>query len=50
LAALRDASGPVARAQLDQLWPDAAQRERALAGLLSDGLVEATSAGYRLPV
>lgn len=28
---------------------DAAQRERALAGLLADGLVEAEGAGYRLP-
>lgn len=49
MAALREADGPVTRIQLDQLWPDAAQRERALSGLVSDGLVEATGAGYRLP-
>jgi A/G-specific adenine glycosylase len=28
---------------------DAAQRERALAGLVADGLVEADGSGYRLP-
>jgi A/G-specific adenine glycosylase len=38
LAVLRDATGPVPRAALDAVWPDAAQRERALAGLVTDGL------------
>jgi len=40
LAALREARGPVPRARLDAVWPDAAQRSRALAGLVADGLVE----------
>jgi A/G-specific adenine glycosylase len=40
LAVLRDATGPVPRHDLDQAWPDAVQRERALDGLVSDGLVE----------
>ena len=39
LAVLRDADGPVGRAEVDAAWPDARQRERALAGLLDDGLV-----------
>lgn len=49
MAALREADGPVARDQLDQLWPDEAQRGRALAALVADGLVRATEAGYTLP-
>lgn len=49
MAALREAEGPVARVELDQLWPDAAQRERALNGLVTDGLVKITGAGYQLP-
>ena len=49
LAELRASSGPVGRSRLDQLWPDATQRERAVAGLLADGLIERTPAGYRLP-
>lgn len=40
LAALREAPGPVGRRRLDLVWPDAAQRTRALAGLVTDGLVE----------
>jgi len=40
LAALRESRVPVARAQLDLLWTDGAQRDRALAGLVVDGLVE----------
>jgi A/G-specific adenine glycosylase len=39
LAVLRAASGPVPAAGLDQVWPDATQRDRALAGLIADGLV-----------
>lgn len=38
LAVLRDAEGPVHRAALEAAWSDVAQRERALAGLLADGL------------
>ncbi|MEV4755724.1 A/G-specific adenine glycosylase [Micromonospora sp. NPDC049559] len=40
LAVLREASGPVPRERLDLVWSDAAQRARALAGLVEDGLVE----------
>jgi A/G-specific adenine glycosylase len=46
LAVLRAESGPVPGARLDQVWPDAAQRDRALAGLIADGLVVA-GAGQR---
>lgn len=43
LAVLRDADGPVHRSSLDAAWHLVAQRERALASLLADGLVVATS-------
>jgi A/G-specific adenine glycosylase len=50
LAVLRDADGPVPPAQLDAAWPDAAQRARALTGLISDGLAEHhPGGGYALP-
>ncbi|MGI8987196.1 MAG: A/G-specific adenine glycosylase [Nocardioidaceae bacterium] len=39
LAVLRDATGPVPRTLLEQVWPDAAQRDRCLASLVTDGLV-----------
>jgi A/G-specific adenine glycosylase len=39
LAVLRESSDPVPRARLDLVWSDAEQRDRALAGLLADGLV-----------
>jgi A/G-specific adenine glycosylase len=39
LAALRGCDEPVHRARLPLDWPDAAQRERALASLVRDGLV-----------
>jgi A/G-specific adenine glycosylase len=38
LAVLRQASGPVPAARLDPAWPDRAQRDRALHGLIADGL------------
>jgi A/G-specific adenine glycosylase len=38
LAVLRESSEPVPRARLDTVWPDAVQRDRALSGLLADGL------------
>jgi A/G-specific adenine glycosylase len=41
LAVLRDEPGPVPAGRLDLVWPDAVQRERALAGLVTDGLVVA---------
>jgi len=51
MAVLRDASGSVSKSQLDQVWTDAQQRERALDGLVSDGLVEVMRSGrYRLPL
>lgn len=40
LAVLRDAPGPVEKALLDAVWADSVQRERALDGLLADGLAE----------
>lgn len=39
LAALRESSAAVPRTRLDLLWTDGAQRDRALAGLMQDGLV-----------
>ncbi len=41
MAVLRDSHGPVARTVLDQQWSDSSQRDRALQGLLQDGLVVA---------
>jgi len=50
LAVLRDSRGVVPQSRLDAAWPDAAQRTRALAGLLDDGLVVARGRqGYSLP-
>lgn len=50
LAVLRDAEGAVPKARLDQAWPEPAQRERALDGLIADGLVEPLARRrYRLP-
>ncbi|MET7748518.1 A/G-specific adenine glycosylase [Micromonospora sp. NPDC005367] len=40
LGVLRESTGPVPRPRLDQMWTDGAQRTRALAGLVQDGLVE----------
>jgi A/G-specific adenine glycosylase len=50
MAVLRDAPGPVSKAKLDLVWPDAQQRERALDGLIADGLVDPVAKGeYALP-
>jgi A/G-specific adenine glycosylase len=50
LAVLRSQLGPVSRAQLQVAWPDDVQRERALDGLIADGLVEPLAHGrFRLP-
>jgi len=50
LAVLRGCLEPVSRSALDAAWDDAAQRDRALAGLLADGLVDRLPDGrYRLP-
>jgi A/G-specific adenine glycosylase len=43
LAVLREATTPVPRDRLDLVWHDPAQRDRALAGLVADGLVEPTT-------
>lgn len=40
LAVLRDSIDPVPRSRLEQVWDDELQRERALDGLVADGLVE----------
>jgi A/G-specific adenine glycosylase len=40
LAVLREATGPVPRQRLDTVWQDDVQRARALAGLVTDGLIE----------
>lgn len=49
LRELRASELPVPGTRLVELWPEAVQRERALAGLLADGLVVAEAAGYALP-
>ncbi len=50
MAVLRDATEPVPKAQLDIVWPQAQQRERALDGLVADGLVEPVGTEmYALP-
>jgi A/G-specific adenine glycosylase len=50
LAVLRDAEGSVGRERLDAVWSDDAQRARALAGLVADGLVvERADGRYALP-
>lgn len=43
---LRGAREPVAMAEIDVVWPDAAQRSRALFSLVADGLAEQDEAGY----
>lgn len=49
LAELRASHLPVTAAELENVWPDAAQRDRALAGLLADGLAVPADGGYTLP-
>ncbi|HYI55588.1 MAG TPA: A/G-specific adenine glycosylase [Microlunatus sp.] len=50
LAVLRSSDVLVTRAELDQVWPDDTQRERALASLVVDGLVVGDDGrGYGLP-
>ena len=43
LAVLRTAGHSVDRSALNDCWPDAVQRDRALSSLLSDGLVTMTA-------
>ena len=40
MAVLRESSGSVGRPAIEAVWEDALQRERALDGLVADGLVE----------
>jgi A/G-specific adenine glycosylase len=49
LRELRAEELPVPTERIAELWPDAEQLSRALAGLLSDGLAEAVDGGYALP-
>ncbi len=49
MAELRGSDIPVTPAEIETLWPDAAQRDRALAGLLADGLAVPVPGGYELP-
>jgi A/G-specific adenine glycosylase len=52
MAVLRDrlpADGPVRAEELVAVWSDQVQRDRALAGLVADGLVVADGGSYRLP-
>jgi A/G-specific adenine glycosylase len=50
LALLRGAGHPVPRVDFDPVWPDQVQLDRALAGLVSDGLAEPVPGGaYTLP-
>jgi A/G-specific adenine glycosylase len=49
MAELRAAHVPVSPAEIASLWPDAPQLDRALAGLLSDGLAVEREQGYVLP-
>jgi A/G-specific adenine glycosylase len=50
MAELRASDVPVTPAEIAMVWPDAGQRDRALASLLRDGLAEGDDAtGYRLP-
>ena len=44
MAVLRASDEPVRRSALDAVWADALQRERALDGLVADGLVELVGA------
>ena len=50
LAVLRASEHPVSTADIDQAWPDAAQRGRAIDSLLRDGLIELVADDkYQLP-
>jgi A/G-specific adenine glycosylase len=50
LDVVRAAAGPVPKAALDLVWPDGVQRERALDGLVADGLLDPLDNGeFALP-
>jgi A/G-specific adenine glycosylase len=49
MAVLRESADPVPASRLDAVWPDAVQRDRALASLVADGLVAVRAGRYVLP-
>jgi A/G-specific adenine glycosylase len=49
MAVVREAEGAVPKPRLDRAWDDDTQRDRALASLLTDGLLVETPDGYALP-
>src|SRR5690606_15646352 len=49
MAALRGSEIPLTATEIADLWPDAVQRDRALASLVRDGLAVRDGAGYSLP-
>jgi A/G-specific adenine glycosylase len=49
MAAVRDADDPVSAERLARTWDEADQRTRCLAGLVEDGLLVRSDAGYALP-
>ena len=49
MAALRSSAGPVPASVLREVWADEEQRERALQGLIADGLAVSAGSGYALP-
>lgn len=49
LAALRSSAEPVPASAIDLVWPEALQRDRALAGLLADGLAVSMGGAIALP-
>jgi A/G-specific adenine glycosylase len=49
MAELRSSDVPVMAVEIDTVWADAAQRDRAMTGLLRDGLVVRDGNGYSLP-
>lgn len=49
MARVREAPGSVPQAALDLVWPEPVQRERALAGLIEDGLLVVEDGWFALP-
>jgi A/G-specific adenine glycosylase len=49
LAALRASHVPVTATAVEALWHEPVQRDRALMGLVTDGLAVETTGGYTLP-
>ena len=49
LAELRASDVPVTSEEIDQVWPARDQLDRAIAGLLADGLIVRVGADYELP-